>query len=99
EFAGVYHQAGGITRHGPAGLFWQAVPRSQWPQDAEALEHIFEKWEEPFGDMRQELVFIGQNLDPQTFIAELDACLLTDDELLQGKQGWRRLADPFPAWS
>lgn len=99
EFAGVYHQAGGITRHGPAGLFWQAVPRSQWPQDAEALEHIFEKWEEPFGDMRQELVFIGQNLDPQAFIAELDACLLTEDELLQGKQGWRRLADPFPAWS
>lgn len=98
EYAGIYHQAGGIARHGPAGLFWQAVPRAQWPEDPEALEHIFEKWEEPFGDMRQELVFIGQNLDKPALIAELDACLLGQDELLQGKQAWQRLPDPFPAW-
>ena len=98
EYAGIYHQAGGIARHGPAGLFWQAVPRTQWPEDPEALEHIFEKWEEPFGDMRQELVFIGQNLDKPALIAELDDCLLDEVELLQGKHAWKRLPDPFPAW-
>ncbi|HVK99755.1 MAG TPA: zinc metallochaperone GTPase ZigA [Dongiaceae bacterium] len=98
EFAGVWHQAGGIARHGPAGLFWQAVPRDKWPEDPAALEYIMEKWTEPFGDMRQELVFIGQNLDQAAFVAELNACLLSETELLQGKQAWADLPDPFPPW-
>ena len=48
--------------------------------------------------MRQELVFIGQNLNEQEVVRELDACLLTDDELQAGKDYWRSLADPFPVW-
>ena len=48
--------------------------------------------------MRQELVFIGQNLDEKRIIAALDACLLTEDELLNGRQFWETLPDPFPAW-
>lgn len=98
QFAGLYHQAGGITRYGMAGMFWKAVPRKQWPKDEDSLKSILERWEEPFGDMRQELVFIGQNLDQQEFVDELDACLLSEEELLHGKQGWEALPDPFPAW-
>ena len=37
--------------------------KDNWPEDEEYLESIREQWVEPFGDMRQELVFIGQNLD------------------------------------
>lgn len=51
-----------------------------------------------FGDMRQELVFIGQGLDKKSVIAELDACLLNDEELLAGKKAWQTFADPFPQW-
>ncbi|ALO45396.1 zinc metallochaperone GTPase ZigA [Pseudohongiella spirulinae] len=92
---GQWNQAGGIARHGFAGTFWSATPREQWPTDAEALDYIEENWEEPFGDMRQELVFIGQSLDQTELCAQLDACLLNDDELYAGTQHWLTLENPF----
>ena len=99
EFAGQWSQAGGIARYGLAGLFWKAIPEDQWPQDKDYLNNIREIWEEPFGDMRQELVFIGQNLDQAVLTRMLDACLLTDNELYGGKAVWKELPDPFPAWA
>ena len=98
EFAGQWSQAGGIARYGFGGMFWKAVPESQWPTDPEYRASIKSNWEEPFGDMRQELVFIGQGLDEARIRQALDACLLTDDELLRGKAYWKTLEDPFPAW-
>ena len=99
EYAGSWSQAGGMARHGQAGLFWKAVPKDQWPDDDYYQASIRESWEEPFGDMRQELVFIGQHLDKQEMTQALDDCLLADDELLAGKDLWKRLPDPFPEWS
>jgi len=98
HFAGNWHQAGGIAHHGPAGMFWKAVPKSQWPEDEESLDYIQSLWQEPFGDMRQELVFIGQNLDADAVRKSLDECLLTEEEVLQGKDAWLKLDDPFPDW-
>ena len=99
EFAGQWSQAGGIARYGFGGMFWKAVPKQNWPQDEEYLANIEKQWEEPFGDMRQELVFIGQGLDQQAMTDALDDCLLTNDDLLRGKQHWSLLNDPFPPWS
>ena len=48
--------------------------------------------------MRQELVFIGQHLDADSVRKSLDECLLTEEDVLQGKDAWRLLDDPFPAW-
>lgn len=98
QFAGQWSQAGGIAHHGFAGMFWKAVPQERWPQDEESIAYIKEKWVEPFGDMRQELVFIGQNLDEAAIRQQLDSCLLSDEELLAGQDYWKTLADPFPAW-
>lgn len=75
------------------------MPDERWPQDEESLAYIREKWEEPFGDMRQELVFIGQRLNEHGIRAQLDACLLSDAELLAGQSVWNTLPDPFPSWS
>ena len=99
QFAGQWSQAGGIAHHGFAGMFWKAVPEERWPEDDESVAYIKEKWVEPFGDMRQELVFIGQNLDEDAIRSELNECLLTDDELVEGQEAWQRLPDPFPVWS
>lgn len=98
HFAGSWSQAGGIARYGAAGLFWYAVPRDEWPEDPEYLQSIQQQWVEPFGDMRQELVFIGQGLDKQEVINRLTDCLLSEDEVLRGKEFWKKLADPFPSW-
>ncbi|MEM9814547.1 MAG: GTP-binding protein, partial [Pseudomonadota bacterium] len=52
---------------------------------------------EPFGDRRQEIVFIGSDdeIDQAEIVGKLDACLLTDDEMTQSFQDFR---DPFPRW-
>ena len=99
EFAGQWSQAGGIAHYGFAGMFWKAVPEKDWPQDEEYLSSIKEQWVEPFGDMRQELVFIGQHLDKEKMINSLDQCLLTEEEVLKGRVYWESLNDPFPAWN
>ena len=99
EFVGQWNQAGGVARYGYAGMFWKSVPEENWPTDPEYLASIKKNWVEPFGDMRQELVFIGQNLRKEIMIDALDQCLLSDDELLKGKDYWTMLPDPFPSWS
>lgn len=98
EFAGQWSQAGGIARYGFGGMFWKAIDKSQWPDDEDYLKSIAEQWEEPFGDMRQELVFIGQDLDEQAITSALNDCLLEDEMMVQGKAVWQMLDDPFPKW-
>ncbi len=98
EFAGQWSQAGGIAHYGFAGMFWKAVPKSNWPTDPDYLASIEKQWVEPFGDMRQELVFIGQGLDEEQMVNALDNCLLSEEEVLRGKSYWKTLPDPFPLW-
>ena len=96
--AGVWSQAGGIVHVGCGGYFWKAIPEAQWNMDSETKRQVLELWEEPFGDMRQELVFIGQGLDEEDISQQLDACLLSDNELLAGEAYWQSIDDPFPKW-
>ena len=98
RFAGQWSQAGGIAHYGFGGMFWMAVPRDNWPKDPDSLSAIDQLWVEPFGDMRQELVFIGQNLDKDSMTAALNNCLLSEEEVLEGKDHWINLPDPFPEW-
>ena len=95
---GQWSQAGGTAQYGAAGLFWKNIPQEQWPTDEEYLESIHKVWVEPFGDMRQELVFIGQDIDKAAMINALDQCLLNDDELSKGEEFWNTLSDPFLTW-
>lgn len=96
--AGSWSQAGGLMRHGLAGRWWRFVPKSQWPQDEDGLRGIIRQWDAASGDCRQELVFIGQNIDFARLHAELDDCLLSDAEMAAGVEAWRQLPDPFGPW-
>ncbi|TVQ77650.1 MAG: cobalamin biosynthesis protein CobW, partial [Phycisphaeraceae bacterium] len=98
DFAAMWSQAGGSFRIEPAGRWWAVAPRGRWPQDAESRAWIESKWAEPFGDRRQEVVMIGVKLDETYTRLLLDSCLLTDDELAMGPEGWSEWPDPFPEW-
>ena len=98
EYAGQWSQAGGIARYGFAGMFWRSVPKQDWPTDEQTLASIKANWVEPFGDMRQELVFIGQGLDESAIKKALDECLVSEDDMLKGEEFWTTLNDPFPPW-
>ncbi|MGH8780092.1 zinc metallochaperone GTPase ZigA [Paraburkholderia sp.] len=97
-FAGSWSQAGGVCRHGAAGLWWAAVPKAYWPEDPDALRMIDATWDAQVGDARQELVLIGIDMDEPALRARLDACLLNDAEMALGPRAWQRLPDPFPLW-
>lgn len=97
DYAWQWHQAGGIARYGLAGLFWHAVPQDQWPDDAETINSIQSSFVAPFGDCRQELVFIGQQLDQQQMRKQLEHCLLTPQELALSVDDWKALPSPFQA--
>ena len=97
--AGLWQQAGGSGVHSCAGFWWAAVDRSQWPTEKASLQRIQDLWVEPFGDRRQELVFIGRKLDEKRIRAALDAALLNPVEMTRGQEQWEALPDPFPAWN
>lgn len=98
DAAGEWSQAGGLVRHGPAGIWWAAAPREHWPQDPEHRARIEAEFEGEYGDRRQEIVFIGQHLEPGQTREILDRCLLTDAELAAGPGAWKAFNDPFPQW-
>jgi G3E family GTPase len=98
EYAAMWSQAGAVARQGYAGRWWVSVPRTEWPQDADSLNFIAEQWQEGTGDARQELVFIGIEMDEKSVRAALDHALLTPHEMAAGPEQWITLADPVPAW-
>jgi len=96
---GLWSQAGGSASCEGAGMWYAALPKDEWPEEEEARAQIQNDWQEPWGDRRQELVFIGVGLEEAALRTKLDAALLTKKELDAGPKGWRKLRDPFPAWT
>ncbi len=96
--AGSWAQASRIARFDQAGFWWAAIPRLDWPDSDEFMAYIQSIWDEQYGDRRQEIVFIGANMNREQLEAQLNAALLTDDELALGPDAWKSLPDPFPAW-
>lgn len=93
-FAMEWSLAGAMVDFRPGGRWWAAVPSRVWPTDDAALRRIRDHWQTPFGDRRQELVFIGTGLDKARLRAALDACLIRDPSRLAPAM-IARLPDPF----
>lgn len=96
--SGLWSQAGSACSHQSVGRWWSSVPESLWPNDEVILDSIRAEFRGPYGDRRQELVIVGQDLDKQDIRRRLDDCLLDDMEMQIGAMGWRQLPDPFPPW-
>lgn len=92
----IWSQAGIKAQVQPTGRWWATVPKANWPDDPRIRSYVKERWREPYGDRRQELVFIGIDIDQAGITTALDGCLLTDEEIALGIEGWQRFGDPFP---
>ncbi len=99
DFVGQISAAGKLAEISPAGKWWAAVPKSEWDlTDEEMMESIRENWENPYGDRRQELVFIGTGIDKTEIKSRLESSLLTDKEFNEGPEQWETYPDPIDAW-
>ncbi len=93
-----WSQAGGACRIEPGAMWWAAMDKEKWPQDSLLLKELHQSWQEPWGDRRQELVFIGIDMAKDWIIEQLDRCLLSDGDMLLAEAGWQEFSDPFPEW-
>lgn len=96
---GSWSQAGPVWEIARAGYWWASLPSQTWAGSARLSAAIQEQWQEPFGDRRQELRFVGWEMDQHALRAGFERCLLTDEELELGPAAWALLPDPFAAWS
>jgi G3E family GTPase len=79
-----FSQAGGSSRLETAGVWWISMPyaeRIQYQAFVANKDYIESKWSKEWGDRTNELVFIGQDIDKENMIAELEKCLLTTEEV------------------
>ncbi|TYR32158.1 GTP-binding protein [Sphingobacterium phlebotomi] len=92
-----FSQAGGSVRLESAGSWWSSMPeemRYQYPVYTEIRSELLKRWHPEWEDRKNELVFIGQNLDKEQCLAELEACLLTEEEADDWRFTWWK--DEFP---
>jgi G3E family GTPase len=85
-------KAGQSVRVGPSGQWIAALPEAQQERYFAARPGIEEDWDDEWGDRGIQLVFIGRDIEQEALVAELDECLLTDDEMASD---WSRFDDPF----
>ena len=93
-----FSQAGGSSRLEKAGVWWASMTfneRLKYQSFADNREYIESKWSKQWGDRMNELVFIGQDIEKEKMIADLEKCLLQDSEQLQFESN-KGFADPFP---
>ncbi len=88
EMAMFWNQAGGMKpRIAGMGAWWAVVPRDQWPDPQslvlnDEIDDIEKDFQEPYGDRRQEIVFIGIKgvMNKDKICESLDTCLFQDGE-------------------
>lgn len=95
DWVAEFSLAGALSSVTPLGTWWAAVPRERWPDHDGARAYLAAHWQEPWGDRRQELVFIGAGIDWPALRDRLDAALIP---AATGPQARPDLEDPFPVW-
>jgi len=95
EFASTESDLGqaGMSVRIEAGSLWLhgSVDSSKWPPSAR------EKYESaPYGERRQEVVFIGRNMNEADIREHLEEAFVTDEELQSSMPEWTSSSQTFP---
>ncbi|WP_171103795.1 GTP-binding protein [Ruegeria sp. HKCCD7255] len=93
-----FSMAGALSSVKPLGTWWASAPKERWPDHDSARAYIQAHWAEPWGDRRQELVFIGSGVDWPALKARLDGCLVPAEVAANPDALPLDLPDPFPGW-
>ncbi len=87
-----------------AGITLALEPQAQWlaaedpsllEKDPDTQEYLGRVWQAPWGDRRQEIVFIGVDMDRTAVEERLQGALLTEEEMNWGPELWLGFDDPF----
>jgi len=87
-----------------AGKTLSLEPKADWfasyvtddfEVDESTRAYLDRVWQEPYGDRRQEIVFIGMGMDREALTRRLDAALLTDEEFAAEPAAWAGYEDPM----
>lgn len=71
----LFEQAGRQKTLREAGLWYATAPEEDLEQLLEQEPGLMDDWDPVYGDRMQKLVFIGQNMDREQIIKDLDECL------------------------
>lgn len=97
DWVAEFSLAGALSSVKPLGTWWASVPEERRPTHDSARDYMQAHWQEPWGDRRQEIVFIGAGIDWAALKARLDACLVPA-VAAAGPENLPDYPDPFPLW-
>lgn len=86
----VWSQAGGSLKADNAGVWWSSMPFNKRIEHLSFIENqalIESAWDKTFGDRKNEIVFIGKEMQEDLIKKELEKCLSTDEEI--SDQKWK----------
>lgn len=93
DFAIMVSQAGRSVGIEPVSYWVAAMPTETRRQILAENREMAQTWDPEYGDRRNELVFIGIDLDKEAITKRLDECLVNEEEI---EQDWNTLEDPYP---
>ncbi|MGR3469142.1 MAG: GTP-binding protein [Shimia sp.] len=93
DWVAEFSLAGALSSVKPLGNWWATVPADRRPDHP----YITDNWVEPWGDRRQEIVFIGAGIDWPALKAKLDAALVPA-VATTGPDDLPDYVDTFPLW-
>lgn len=93
DFAIMVSQAGRSVGIEPVSYWVAAMSTETRRQILAENREMAQTWDPEYGDRRNELVFIGIDLDKEAITKRLDECLVNGEEIVQD---WNTLEDPYP---
>ena len=97
DWVAEFSLAGALSTISPLGTWWASIPEERRPDHESARTYMQAHWQEPWGDRRQELVFIGAGIDWPQIKLMLDDCLVPES-LAKNPQTLPDYLDTFPIW-